>query len=87
MTTACPVLLLCVMLSHIRLCVALSVALQGADIPGTEVTLTVRKKGWGEVKDVRLVRMATEMIADRRMLFQVGLRRVSKANSTCEIGV
>jgi hypothetical protein len=48
----------------------LATALKGSDVPGSEVILTVRKQGWGEVKDVKLIRMATERIADRRMLFQ-----------------
>ena len=70
-TCCCGCRVFCRVFFPAQLCVARSIALQGADIPGTEVILTVRKQGWGEVKDVKLVRMATEMIADRRMLFQV----------------
>ena len=44
--------------------------LVGSDIPGSTVTLTV-KKGFSNVIDVVLARMATEVIADRRRLFEL----------------
>jgi hypothetical protein len=44
--------------------------LKGSDLPGTVVILTVKKLGSGEIKEVTLRRMATELIADRRKLFE-----------------
>jgi hypothetical protein len=44
--------------------------LVGSDIPGSTVTLTV-KKGFSNVIDVVLARMATEVIADKRRLFEL----------------
>ena len=54
-------------------------ALLGADVPGTQFVIKVRKAGsggmWGSdagtIKDVILTRMATETIADRRRMFEL----------------
>ena len=55
-------------------------ALLGADVPGTQFVIKVRKAGVGGflgspeqgiVKDVLLTRMATEVIADRRRMFEL----------------
>ena len=47
-------------------------ALIGADVPGSEMSLTVQKGGKaGNVRVVRLQRIATERIADRRRLFEL----------------
>ena len=44
--------------------------LVGSDTPGSSVTVTVRKAG-GDVKEVVLTRMDTEVIADRCRLFEL----------------
>jgi len=49
----------------------LAAALTGSDVPGTPVTLTVKKFRTGETREVVLTRMATELIADRRRLFEL----------------
>ena len=54
-------------------------ALLGADVPGTQFVIKVKKAGsggmWGSeagtVKSVILTRMATEVIADRRRMFEL----------------
>jgi hypothetical protein len=49
----------------------LGAALTGSDVPGTPLKLTVKKFRTGEIREVILTRMATEMIADRRRLFEL----------------
>ena len=49
----------------------LGAALTGSDVPGTTLKLTVKKFRTGEIREVVLTRMATEMIADRRRLFEL----------------
>ena len=45
--------------------------LLGSDVPGTHFTMTVKKLNGGSMKEVQLSRMATEVIADRRRMFEL----------------
>ena len=48
--------------------------LLGSDLPGTHFIMKVRKEsrtGTKEVREVQLTRMATEVIADRRRMFEL----------------
>ena len=53
----------------------------GDDIPGTSVTLTI-KRGPGELVDVTLMRASTEDVADNRRIFDVFTRLSDKAKKT-----
>ena len=44
--------------------------LLGSDVPGTQFAMKV-KKATGQVKEVQISRMATEVIADRRRMFEL----------------
>jgi hypothetical protein len=54
-------------------------ALNGCQIPGSSVTITIKKAGTGEVKDVELVRMMTAEIADKRRMFDLFTRMECRA--------
>ena len=45
--------------------------LLGSDVPGTHFTMKVKKESRAGVKEVQLTRMATEVIADRRRMFEL----------------
>ena len=53
----------------------------GDDIPGTSVTLTI-KRGPGELVDVTLMRASTEDVADNRRIFDVFTKLSDKAKKT-----
>ena len=54
-------------------------ALEGCQIPGTTVTITIKKAGSGGVVDVELVRMLTAEIADKRRMFDLFTRMECRA--------
>ena len=54
-------------------------ALNGCQIPGSSVTITIKKAGTGEVQDVELVRMMTAEIADKRRMFDLFTRMECRA--------
>jgi hypothetical protein len=46
-------------------------ALIGSDVPGSTVTLRVKKRISGEIRDVEVVRMESTELADKRRLFEL----------------
>ena len=46
-------------------------ALVGSDVPGSTVTLRVKKAGSGDLKDVEVVRVESRELADKRRLFEL----------------
>jgi len=46
-------------------------ALVGSDVPGSTVTLRVKKAGSGDLKDVEVVRIESRELADKRRLFEL----------------
>jgi C-terminal processing protease CtpA/Prc len=46
-------------------------ALVGSDVPGSTVTLRVKKAGSGDMKDVEVVRVESRELADKRRLFEL----------------
>ena len=59
---------------------AIFAALKGNNVPGSEVTLTIKKRNTGQVEDVALTRVLTASVADKRKLFDLFTGMADRAN-------